>query len=314
MGWATVTFAGGPAQAFPPQDLPCPTSRLAPYGLAPKPVNKFHCATADCLVTFKDYRWWTAYQYPFFNGDLETAFAPEHAFVVSDGLHLKIAKDVDLGAGEVWSGGEAVLTFNGDGSEANLVYGDYLVTAKLLTAPSWADLDPNVALGLFTYERPASGPQDNPGREIDLAEISSWGWDHTGACPFSGFNGKFDKTTLCEGNAQFATQDFTKSPLSVKRYEIGKNPVVTLLMLWHGQADLVIFNEYNGAFTFETLPSSPDNNWLLPTGLVNFIPKAACERFHINFWLDNYLNHPPPSSPQEAVITNFQFKQFKPSQ
>jgi hypothetical protein len=86
----------------------------------------------------------------------------------------------------------------------------------------------------------------------------------------------------------------------VKRYESGKNPVVTLLMLWHGQADLVIFNEYNGAFTFETLPSSPDNNWLLPTGLVNFIPKAACERFHINFWLGNYLNHPPPSSPQEG--------------
>src|ERR1700731_3070449 len=77
---ATVTFAGGPAQAFPPQDLPCPTSRPAPYGLAPKPANKFHCATADCLVTFKDYRWWTAYQYPFFNGDLGTAFAPEHAF------------------------------------------------------------------------------------------------------------------------------------------------------------------------------------------------------------------------------------------
>jgi hypothetical protein len=37
------------------------------------------------------------------------------------------------------------------------------------------------------------------------------------------------------------------------------------------------------------------------------IPKAACEWFHIKFWLGNYLNHPSPSSPQEAVITNFQF-------
>jgi hypothetical protein len=37
--------------------------------------------------------------------------------------------------------------------------------------------DPKVALGMFTYERPATGSMDNPAREIDLAEITRWGWD-----------------------------------------------------------------------------------------------------------------------------------------
>jgi hypothetical protein len=175
---ATMAFVGAQAQAFPPEDPPCPTSVLTKPqgGLAPFPN---HCKTPsgtivpNCLVSFKGYQWWTSYQVPFFNGGLRTPFAPEHAFVANDNLHLVANNDIDLGAGKVWSGAEAVLMFNGDGSEANLGYGAYLVTAKLVDH-FWAALDPNMAFGLFTYENPGTGPNSNPNREIDLAEISRW--------------------------------------------------------------------------------------------------------------------------------------------
>src|SRR5271165_2487028 len=173
---AAVTFAGGQAQAFPPEDPPCPTTKLAPAGLNPK-ANIDHCATTPgtnkyCLVSFKGYQWWTAYQFPFFNGGLHTPFAPEHVSLGGNGdLHLKAAEDVDLDAGVVWSGAEAVLMFHNDGSEANLGHGNYLVTAELVGG-TWNNLDPNMAFGVFTYERPATGPTPNTAREIDLAEIS----------------------------------------------------------------------------------------------------------------------------------------------
>jgi hypothetical protein len=355
---AAVTFAGAQAQGFP-QNPPCPTNALAPFGIVPGGQNP-HCPNG-CLVNFAGYKWWTGFQYvgPFYNnsfyynGGLGTPFAPEHAFVAGDGfLHLKIAEDVNLGGPPPipWTGGEAVLMFKDDNSEANLGYGDYLITAKLLTAPSLAALDPNAALGVFTYERygpppegarncttqcppwPSRGGPDNPYRETDLAEISRWGWDHTGSCPFGGFSGQFPNDTLCKGNAQFATQDFSQSALSVKRYDIGTNQVVTLVMRWHKGGQPITFEKYNGAFDLNTLPSAPDVSWTsmpgpnnfktqTPSQLDNFIPNTrnptSCERFHINFWLGSRLGgtpHPGPSNgqPQEAVITNFEFKPVSP--
>jgi hypothetical protein len=205
---ATAAFAGGPARAFPPEDPPCPTSVLTrPQGgsLAPVPA---HCTTPNCLVSFKGYQWWTSYQHPFYNGGLQTKFAPEHASIGIDGnLHLVAADDIDLGEGHtVWAGAEAVLMFHGDGSEANLGYGDYLVTAKLASG-GWDALDPNMAFGLFTYENPPTGPHPNHPREIDLAEISRWGWNHTGNCPFTIVDHNFPTSALCKGNAQFALQE-----------------------------------------------------------------------------------------------------------
>jgi hypothetical protein len=230
IGWgAAVTFASGQAQAFPPEDPPCPTKVLAPNGLNPK-ANIDHCeGKPNCLVSFKRYQWWTAYQFPFFNGGLHTPFAPEHAFLGGDGhLHLRAAADVNLGAGVVWSGAEAVLMFHDDGSEANLGHGNYLVTARLVGG-TWNNLDPNMAFGVFTYERPATGPTPNTAREIDLAEISRWGWNHKTPvdCPFNGFSGdpknQFPNAVLCRGSAQFALQsigqgDANQAPLMVDRY------------------------------------------------------------------------------------------------
>ena len=331
-----VTFAGAQAQGFPPENPPCPTSVLAPSNLNPVGKSNIdHCPTTpNCLVNFKNYQWWTAYQFPFFNGGLHTPFAPEHAFIGGDGnLHLRANNDVDLGAGKVWSGAEAVLMFNQDGSEANLGYGDYLVTTRLVNG-TWDALDINMAHGLFTYENPATGDFPNTTREIDLAEISRWGWNHTGTCPIGGNNGGFDNSYLCKGNAQFALQEIMNSdkntgPFMVSRYNIGNNNLVTLVMRWHGGNQRVIFEKYTGAVTLGNLPSAPTYAWAtdpavnptppnfkteIPSTVNSFIPAhtpTSCERFHINFWFGNYSAgqnpNPPPSSPQELIITNFQF-------
>ncbi|MGH6811115.1 MAG: hypothetical protein ACREDM_01810 [Methylocella sp.] len=345
---AAMAFAGGQAQAFPPQDPPCPTSVLAPSGLDPKPVNKPHCPTTpNCLVTFKGYQWWTAYPFTsadgFYNDGLRTSFAPEHAFIGGDGnLHLKANNDIDLGdPGNThpWSGGEAVLMFNGDGTEANLGYGTYLVTAQLVGG-SWAALDPNMALGLFKYERPATGPELNTVREIDLAEISRWGWNHTGTCPIGGKNFNFPNNILCKGNAQFALQQIMnanagQAPKMVDRYDIGDNDVVTLVMKWHQgpEGREVEFKKYKGARSLSDLPAVPDYPWKtdpdttptppdfktnVPPAVKEFIPHhtaTSCERFHINFWFGHYIDdkrpNPPPASPQEVIITNFEFSPAK---
>ena len=76
-----------------PNAPPCPNSELTPYGVAPDS----HCNGTGCLVTFKDYQWWTAFTYNppggyYYNGGLGTTFAPEHVFVGSDGLHLRWPK------------------------------------------------------------------------------------------------------------------------------------------------------------------------------------------------------------------------------
>jgi hypothetical protein len=234
-----------------------------------------------------------------------------------------------------WSGAEAVLMFNGDGSEANLGYGNYLVSVRLVGG-NWDALDPNMAFGLFLYENPDTGPDTNPNREIDLAEISRWGWNHTGICPFGpdSFDGNFPNKKLCEGDAQFALQKIRKAnkeggPLMVDRYDIGKNNEVTLVVRWHKGKE-VIFEKYNGGQSLGNLPMPPINPWtanpdnvptppifktIPPKDVKDFVPDHtanSCERFHINFWFGNYsaglIPNPPPSSPQEVIITNFEFR------
>jgi hypothetical protein len=358
------------AQSYP-EVLPCPTSQLAPFGIAPTPV---HCINPDkspngCLVSFKNYQWWTSYVYNpsggyYYNHGLQTIFAPEHAFVDAQGLHLVANNDIDLGGGKVWSGAEAVLMFDSDTNEVNLGYGDYLVTANSPAGTFWNTMDPNIAVGMFTYERygsspfPTFGGPDNPNREIDLAEISRWGWDHNpnndpnDTCPYIPLknNGEFIQRVLCGGSAQFATQLVPKSEISVQRYDTGSNiSQITLVMQW--RHDKVTFLKFNGAYTLDTLPTPgtgetwtkkgevrkgtqpvyTDNSFKVPTPdeLARFIPNPkevkpnpkdtptkppqSCARFHLNLWFGNFpmaVNevNPPPTSRQEVIITNFEYK------
>ena len=328
-GFLLILLAGCGGVAFaqqPPNGPPCPTSTLAEFGLAPD----LHCNGTGCLVNFNNYQWWTAFTYNpnfgpavYYNGGLGTTFAPEQVVVDRQGdLHLRMVKDWNNNT--EWAGAEAVLMFRADGTQANLGYGDYLVTAEIVKPrnATFATYDPNVALGMFTYERPATGsPQTNPAREIDLAEISRWGWNHvTPACPFTGFQGFFDNMTLCQGNAQFALQDFTKQSGMVTRYDIGRTNKITLVMRW--RAGQVTFEKYNGIHKLDNLPTQEKFAWTTPPELTNFVPTPGCARFHINLWLGNFYDtnwvHWPQYHPNagptdgeevEVVIRNFEFQQ-----
>ena len=283
----------------------CPKPNLIPDG------GKF-CNTSNCLVDFAGYKWWTLYHYDpahgyYYNGGLHTIFAPQNVSVDSEGLHLKITKQ-DLGGpdGAKWSGAEAVAVQNSDGTQANLGFGTYLVSMKVKSAPSWSQLDPNVALGLFTYQKDKSGDENNPYREIDLAEVSRWG-DPCSASP-----------EICAkgGNAQFALQLYQLSHLNVHRYTIADNvDEITLVMEWTAAHQPVTFKQYNGHFTLETLPPTPDNVFTTTEDQNPFVPDSECQRFHMNFWMGNYAKavnalNPGPSNgqSQDVVITNFQYQ------
>jgi hypothetical protein len=193
-----------------------------------------------------------------------------------------------------FTGAEVVLMKDSGGNIVSLTYGDYLVTAKSVSSTNFQALDTNVALGMFTYERygqppagaancdgncrnfpwPTFGFSANPSREIDLAEISRWGWDQTtGSCPFNNRNpvGQFNLTVLCKGNAQFAIQDFSQMANSVQRYDIGSSQEVTLVLRL--KKDSVKFEKYKGSYTLNTLPSAMEADWITPQPLT--IPQSG---------------------------------------
>ena len=313
-GVATTPSAEATASAAA-GDPSCPLNELAPFGLAPKPDK---CDTPECLINFKGYRWWTSYHFNsrsgFYNGGLRTVFAPKNVSLDGQGnLHLKMAlRDFGGPKGAEPAGAEAVLMFKGTSgtAEANLGYGDYLVTARIDSANSWATLHPNAAFGVFTYERfgdGGTGTPKNPNRELDLAEISRWGWDHNGQC-------HLDEPRLCIGNAQFTLQKFDLDfDGNLRRYTVKDGQkTVTLVMRWRGANQRVCFAQYDGSFTLANLPAQPANVWNTPASQNQYVPATNCERFHLNFWFGNYSAHkepnPAPPLPQELTVTNFQFK------
>ncbi len=299
---------------------------------APEPS---FCPTPGCLITFKNYKWWTEYGYFADNappcGDqgcsgfwnLNNVWSPRNVELQADGLHLFVRQQQtpdETGHCCVtkWTAGEAVTALNLDDSLAKLGYGTYLVAAKVLSAPTWGELDTNVAFGAFTYERLKTGDTNNPYRELDLAEISRWG--RVGA------DCRIQPPVLCEGNAQFALQLWddnkgnTQLP-NVNRYTIGNTNEITLVMIWTGAQQPVTFRQYNGLHTLDMLPATPANEWTqggsdggkTPTGRNAWVPADGCQQFHLNLWMGNFSEavkgiNPPPASVQEIVVTNFEYK------
>ena len=305
-GAALNAFSSSPAVLSQSSSLPaaaqasCPIPKLVPPATNPntgKPIPNF-CEPKSCLVNFAGFQWWTNYQWSlangFFNGGLGTAFNPGFASVEAEGLHLKIGKK-DLGGGKNWAGSEVVAMFHSDGTPARLGFGTYLVSAKVIgkTAATWDQLDPNIAFGVFTFQKDTTGGSNNPYRELDLAEISRFG--RTG-----------DTT-----NAQFAIQKWDARKDNVLRYTI--DPAVnevTLVMEWKGKQQPATFKQYNGRFDLDNLPASPHKEWTTSSEQNPYIPNSNCQRFHLNFWLGNFPNHPGPSNnqDQEIVVTNFQYR------
>jgi hypothetical protein len=287
------------------------------------------------LITKFNYQWWTSYDYfgpPFpqssYYWNANNQWSPKNVELGSDGIHLFV-RPQDTGGGLKPSAAEIVAMFNADGTPVTMGYGDYLVTATIKTAPSWQALDPNIAFGAFTYERlgtsgTGTGSQDNPYRELDLAEISHWGYAGPllppsppaappQSCVTPSGNALIDPR-LCTGNSQFTLQIWNKAPNNLHRYSINSGTnTVTLVMRWHGANQPVTFEQYSGSYTFATLPATPDNQWTTSEADNPYIPATNCERFHLNFWMGDYpdaangFNPPPATMPQEVVITNFAF-------
>jgi hypothetical protein len=296
----TAAAAADPVAA--PQAIDCPMPNYAPV--------PDQCNTDTCLVSFKGYQWWTEYEYwgpdggYFYNAN--NAWSPKNVTVDGEGLHLFVQVQ-DVGAGPRYTAAEAVAALNPDGSLAQFGYGTYLVTATVKTASTWDAMDPNVAFGAFTYERDRTGTVANPAREIDLAELSRWGRVDGQQCE--------NIPILCNGNAQFTLQQWDKLTANVHRYTISQpGPTVTLVMEWSAANTPVVFKQFPGALTLDDDLSHPANTWTSDGPTQNqFIPATHCEQFHLNLWMGNAPlamdgYNPPPASPQEIVVSNFQFR------
>ena len=273
-------------------------------------LNKKFCGTDECLVDFAGYTWWTNFHFRgtsswWWSNDQGTSFSPRNAFVSGDGLHLKVAKD-DLGGGSEWMSAEVVALYKSGSRElVNFSYGTYLVSAKILTGDGWAELDKNVAFGVFTYDNDTKSSGLNERRELDLAEISKWGGPENVLDP-----------VLKSGNAQFAIQPWAALPQTknVHRYTIDNNvKELTLVMIWNGPNQPVTFKQFNGSYNLNNLPSNPNHTWTTTSEQNPYIPDNSCQKFHINFWMGNYgqgAKHPGPSNnkTQEVVVTNFVYQ------
>jgi len=271
-------------------------------------INRKYCKTDDCLIEFAGYWWWTNYQYtgsPNWFWNQGQAWSPGNASVDSEGLHLRVKKD-DLGGGLDWMASEVVAVYKSDKKTlAGTGYGTYLVSARVKSADSWDKLDKNVAFGLFTFQNDRTGPVNNPYREIDLAEISRWGTPP---------NSNVSDTRLYTGNAQFAIQEWDKNQKNLHRYTISNNvKEITLVMKWTNEKTPVTFSQYNGIYTLDNLPATPNNTFTTAADQNQYVPADGCQLFHMNLWMGNYgqgNKHPGPSNNQvqEVVVTNFQYK------
>lgn len=282
-----------------------PAATCTPPNYTPLPAQ---CGTANCMVSFAGYQWWTEYNYfppPTYFYNNNNAWAPKNVTVDGEGLHLFVRQQ-DLGAGPNWAAAEAVTALNADGSPAVMSYGTYLVTATVKTAASWATMDTNVAFGAFTYERDLTGTSYNPGRELDLAEISRWGNTGSGC--------RISPPALCQGNAQFTVQKWDANPANLHRYTINPGvPTLTLVMQWPGANTPVTFSQYDGAYTLDNLPATPANTWTTTADQNVFIPASGCQQFHLNLWMGAFSfasggYNPPPASVQEVLVSNFQYR------
>lgn len=185
---------------------------------------------------------------------------PADVWVDADGhLHLKIVYRNNM-----WYCTEVVLV-------DSFGYGTY--TFSLLSRVD--QLDPNVVLGLFTWDDTA--PQNNY-REIDI-EFSRWG-------------------SPAALNTQYVIQPYT-SPVNIHRFETTlESSQSTQFFDWRPEA--IEFGSYQG---LPANPGSPIESWTY-TGTDN--PPPGIENVRLNLWL---MGGKPPIDGQEVevVVEAFRF-------
>jgi hypothetical protein len=337
-----VIFAyEGSGLLFPAVPEPTEQPAQVTAGQCPRPnfaPQPNFCGTPDCLVTFAGYRWWTEYDFFSSSGfwNQNNVWSPRNVEVRNNQLHLYVREqDTPNSQGNCcvrqWTAGEAVTALNLDGTDAKLGYGTYLVAARVASAPSWDAMDPNVAFGVFTYERDGKGNRNNPHRELDLAEVSRWG--RRGDEQQCRQEHRVEPSKLCEGNAQFTLQLWNANPEeglpNLHRYTVIGANEITLVMIWPGAQQPVTFKQYSGLHSLDTLPATANHEWITPAARNPWVPADGCQQFHLNLWMGNFIEserrrdsatgpldpkggfNPAPATVQEVVVTNFQYRPIR---
>ena len=187
-------------------------------------------------------------------------FAANGPFVDASGaLHLRI-----LHAASGWESSEVVLG-------PTLGYGTYTWTLR----GSLADLDPNVVLGLITYDASDTSPTN---REIDFEA--------------SRFGQAGDAT-----NAQYVVQPWYLSG-NLLRITVPKGVATTVSLTW-----LPGSVSYSGQVVRANGRLMALPTW---TDLSSSVPTSSTEQIHMNLWLFQGVA-PSNGKPVDVVVTGFQF-------
>jgi hypothetical protein len=178
-------------------------------------------------------------------------------------------------------------------SERLVGKGSYVVTARVDSGTrSFAQLDPNVIFGLFSYQWGQADPNETPNihREYDLLETVSTTWAQGP-----------DRNS---GNAQFTVQPWNKNQWhNITRFSVPDTQYLTAWLDWSSNPP--VYRLYKGNFPYEAIKYPgplPFQEWTVPVGYT-FKPNIGAPRFHINLYL---AQGKPPQAEQRVTITRVQ--------
>jgi hypothetical protein len=188
---------------------------------------------------------------------------PNNNYIDASGnLHLQVSS---CPYGNGWCSAEIFTT-------QTLGYGTY----SFNISSSLNDLDPNLTLGLFTWDAQAS-QQSN--REWDL-EFSRWGG---GSSP----------------NAQYVVQPYS-SPTDIQQFTIGATGATTHFVNW--STNSLSFSSYSG--------NTLINSWTYTPNAFP-VPTPGDVHLHMNFYVGTGAS-PKYLSGQEIIVSNFQYIPSQP--
>ncbi len=254
----TAASAGAvsPAGAIAPTTNPPVETASQPAG-APLVPQADAVAQAPVL-TFAGYQW-TVKNSTSPVGPGPNVFDATGPSVDASGLHLRIVRTK---AG--WECSEVILA-------QTLGYGTYTWTVH----GPLSTLDPDVVLGLFTYDSSSNAPTN---REIDF-EASRF------------------RSASSPTDAQYVVQPYT-TPGNLQRITIPKGIGTTVTMTW-----------LPGRVTFSGSTVRPNGKIVaMPTWANSSpsVPVSAAEQVHMNLWLSGGLP-PTDGRPVSVTVTGFRF-------
>lgn len=275
-----------------------------------------------CVVKWKGLGWWSNFHANNHNNDgffeSEQAYAPQNVKVTDKGLELKVRK-LDLGGGETWAAAEAVLVADKDGRPMNIGYGDYLFTVE--NPVPIKDMDRAMVFGAFTYLRGGDDGIPNPRKELDMVEISKWGWTGQGDCPWPDSNpmSKYG----CFGSFQMGSQPWEQEG-TLKRFPVDKNApdlddtTLTFYMHWEDARTPVQYKAFKGIVDMNTAKTKDGDLANFKMEQTQYVPVPdQCVRFHFNFYRAVYskgrqgINLEPKNAETVIYVTNFEYQPKK---